>query len=53
MVSLQSVIIPAVGQRGSLFFLQVGYLPVSFIIYVMKFHRRAHQLKHNHILTEN
>lgn len=53
MVSLQSVISTAGGQRGSLFFPQVRHLPVSFIIYVMKFHRRAHQLKHNHILIEN
>lgn len=51
--SLLSVISTVVIQRESLFFPQVRKIPVSFIIYAMRFHRRAHQLKHNHILIEN
>lgn len=51
--SLLSVISTVVIQRESLFFPQVRKIPVSFIIYATRFHRRAHQLKHNHILIEN
>lgn len=51
--SLLSVISTVVIQRESLFFPQVTKIPVSFIIYALRFPRSTHQLKHNPILIEN